>query len=156
MFDFNKYTIDNKILSIEDSIKLFKKEREAFYDGFYGPLCNMIETAIIKRIREIDNRPVEYIKRVAAENGKDAMYEVELPFLIDFEDDECNETYYDILWNGADSFGSSVVTLAHYNKKEEKYDEFTLREVDDLIYVYRKLVRMGFFEVERTEEFRVE
>lgn len=144
-------------MNIEQAANLYEEKEHEFLKTYKWPLLGMIQDRIIGRIRELDGRTKEQII-----NSKGDHYECHLPFHIDVDvpkgkhitKDSYETTYINFLTNGI-CCGSAVVSVGWFDR-EEKYQSYIVRSYTELWHIYRKLVRMGFFDPGKSDDFRIE
>lgn len=149
-----------KGLSIDESITAFQIQRDRLYKDYQYPLSRLLEQQIIDRIRAIDTRTLEQLRDDTGCEAGEEMFHISLPWHINLviktgNDERKEERFYDYIDNGANRFASACVILGRYDYLTGDYDTYDVRDTDELIYVYRRLKKMGFFDETKTSEFEV-
>lgn len=129
-------------LSFEECCELYDQKKETFRSEWERPLEEMLRHKIIDRIREVDGRSRQQMKK-----DGESCWQVIFPFYIPFEDSKGHREFYLFAQNGVDC-GSAVVTLARIDDETEDLETLTLHELHQYRRLYSELNRMGFWKEE--------
>ena len=134
-------------LSIEDSIKVYYNNHDIFRHEFTFPLERILSKAIRQRIRELDGRTEEYMKKWHCKE-----WSIRMPFELKFPDKDGVDKYWIFLDTGVDS-GSACIYASRIDENENVEQTMVEDDVNTLVGLYRNLKRMGFWDPEWAKSF---
>lgn len=132
--------------SIEDSIEVYYNNCDIFRQEFTYPLEHILSKAIRQRIRELDGRTEEHMKK-----WKYKEWSIRMPFELKFPDKDGVDKYW--LFLDTDVDGCDNIYASRIDEDENVERTMVSYDVDTLIELYRKLKRMGFWDPKWAKSF---